>query len=73
MRSLQDKSVQITADQVSSVGNDNAIRAGEFGTVVWDEPDGDVIVEFGRVVPNGGLLLSDRQAWIPRSSVVVVD
>jgi hypothetical protein len=69
--SLLSKRVELTANQISPTGG-TSIRAGESGVVVWDEPDGDVIVEFARPVPNGGLLRDARQAWIPRGDVMVI-
>lgn len=70
--SMMSKRVEIIASQISPTSNAIAIRAGESGVVVWDEPDGDVIVEFERVVSNGGLLPNGRQAWIPRGDVAVI-
>ncbi|WP_445232211.1 hypothetical protein [Duganella rhizosphaerae] len=68
---LLNRHVDIVADFPSPLGGSGAIRAGETGRVVWDEPDGDVIVEFEREVPNEGLLPNRRQAWVPRSMVAI--
>lgn len=68
---ILNKLVDIAADLPNTLGGSGAIRAGESGRVVWDEPGGDVIVEFGREVPNEGLLSNSRQAWVPRAMVVV--
>jgi len=68
---ILNKPVDIVADLPNVMGGSGAIRAGESGCVVWDEPGGDVIVEFKREVPNEGLLTNKRQAWIPRAMVVV--
>jgi len=53
---ILNKPVDIVADLPNLLGGSGAICAGESGRVVWDEPDGDVIVEFEREVPNEGLL-----------------
>lgn len=67
--SMLNKPVDIVTDLPSPTGSRGAIRAGESGHVVWDEPGGDVIVEFEREVSNEGLLPHKRQAWVPRAMV----
>lgn len=47
------------------------IPAGLVGRVEWDEGGEEVIVEFDREIPDGGLGLPDRQSWVPRSSLIV--
>jgi hypothetical protein len=68
---MLNKPVYIVTDLPSPMAGSGAIHAGESGRVVWDEPGGDVIVEFDRDVPNEGLLLNKRQAWVPRAMVAV--
>lgn len=70
---LLNKPVNIVADLPSATGERCGIRAGESGRVVWDEPGGDVIVEFAREVPNERLLPNNHQAWVPRGLVAVIE
>ena len=70
-KSLLGKLVEITFDQINPAGK-VVLQAGMQGRVVWDEPGGDIVVEFEQEVPlaNNGRLPDQRQAWVMRQAVV---
>lgn len=59
------KSVKLTKTY-SVIRQCPGISAGSTGVVVWDEGTEDVLVDFGREVPHGGLCTPFGQAWVPR-------
>lgn len=67
---LQGKQVELTRD-APGIGA-NVILRGMSGRCEWDEGGVDVIVEFNREVPNGGMLSNKKQAWVPRHFLKIV-
>ncbi|GBQ84775.1 hypothetical protein AA14337_2910 [Acetobacter malorum DSM 14337] len=62
-----------TNSPLSSTLGGEVLSAGSKGKVVWDEGGAEVIVDFGKPLPNfGGYHLPTGQAWIPKSFLTVI-
>jgi len=71
MKNIQGRNV-VLGENVRPHCCNEVVPAGIKGFVRWDEGGEEVIVEFDRDVPNGGLLFDSRQMWIARRLLKVV-